>query len=61
MNQEVIVSVSDDGMVAASNFKTGDFKGMAVEDCEIKCVVALDGIKFATGNSNGEVRMYLCT
>ncbi|CAD8051360.1 unnamed protein product [Paramecium sonneborni] len=55
---DIIASVSDDGTLVASNFLNGDLVGIVPEDSEIKSVIALDGIRFVTGNSSGEVRIY---
>ncbi|CAD8159262.1 unnamed protein product [Paramecium octaurelia] len=55
---EIIASVSDDGTLVASKFLTGDLVGIVPQDSEIKSVIALDGVRFVTGNSAGEVRIY---
>ncbi|CAD8045880.1 unnamed protein product [Paramecium primaurelia] len=55
---EIIASVSDDGTLVASNFLNGDLVGIVPQDNEIKSVIALDGIRFVTGNSSGEIRIY---
>ncbi|CAD8050171.1 unnamed protein product [Paramecium sonneborni] len=58
INPNIIVTVSDDGTIVASNFLSGDFVGIVSQECEIKTVIALDGIRFVTGNNSGEIRIY---
>jgi len=38
-----LISVSDDGTVMASEYKTGNFVGASNQEHEIKCVCNLDG------------------
>ncbi|CAD8054146.1 unnamed protein product [Paramecium primaurelia] len=58
INPNIIVSVSDDGTLVASNYLNGDLVGIVPQDSEIKSVIALDGIRFVTGNSSGEIIIY---
>ncbi|CAD8134545.1 unnamed protein product [Paramecium octaurelia] len=55
---DIIVSVSDDCTLVASNYLNGDLVGIVAQDSEIKSVIALDGVRFVTGNSSGEVIVY---
>lgn len=58
INEETIVSVSDDNEVMVSNYANGDLLAHNNQEHEVKCVVAMGQNRFVTGNTEGKVIIY---